>query len=631
MKNKLLLLAVTAVTFFFSPNTNFAQAYDLGTAGKFVLFTSNGAVTNTGITRLTGDVGTNSGASTGFGNVNGVMHTNDGATSSAAADLLTAYGELNDAIPTFSHAPLLGNGETLNAGVYFLAGTSSLDHALILDAKGDGNAVFVFQIQGAFSTTAASEVVLLNGAMACNVFWKVEGMVSMAASTVMKGNVVANNAAIDMSSGVMLEGRALSTTGAVTLNALSAKTPIGCGSAVLNGPAAPDLKSTTCYAIFSGNGEVINAGITYVTGDIGTNVGLTTGYNPLFVNGNIHPIPDGSTAACAADLLNVYSYLNTLAPDIELLYPAQFGSSLELTPHTYIMNGATTFTDTLFLNALGNANAVFVIKITGALSTSTYATVTLRNGAQPKNIYWVVDGAVNINNYSDIKGTIVCNNGAVSLNTGTILNGRALTTDGALSTNAINATIPPGCASLPLSLLNFSGRLQNADGLLNWKTTNEQNTAHFEIQRSVDGRTYVKMGTVDAAGTFAGNRTYSYIDKNMLSLSSAVVYYRLKMIDLDGKFTYSNIITLTNGKKGLVMIYPNPVRESAKLVITAAKKEAIMYSVIDYAGRVLRTEKVNLAEGTNTLIIDLNKLAAGVYSLSIQGELTKERIRFVKQ
>ncbi len=183
--------------------------------------------------------------------------------------------------------------------------------------------------------------------------------------------MIANNAAISMSTRDTLEGRALSTTGAVNITGTMAYTPIGCGSTVLTGPAAPDLGTTACYAIFSGNGSVANAGVSQATGDIGTNVGLTTGYDPLLVNGTIHSNPDGSTSACAADLLNVYSYLNTLTDDIELLYPAQFGQNLVLTPHTYIMKAATFLTDTLYLNAQGNPDAVFVIKITGALGTST--------------------------------------------------------------------------------------------------------------------------------------------------------------------------------------------------------------------------------------------------------------------
>lgn len=434
-----------------------AQAPVLGTAADFVIFSTDGAVTsnvtNSLMTHLTGNVGTNtSGAtSTGFGNVNGVMQDNNIASSLAAADLLIAYNQLNALIPNFFPSALLGNGSTFVPGIYFINSTAVLDGNLILDGQNNPNALFVIQINGAFSTNSLSEVTLTNGALACNVFWKVEGLVDMSAGTLMKGTIVANNAAILMGVGSKIEGRLLSTTGAITVNGVEAKIPLGCGTPVLNGPTAPNLASTICYAIFSGENEVTNAGVTTVLGDVGTNVGLTTGFNALDVTGTIHPIPDVSTAQCAADLLDVRTYLNALTPDIELLYPAQFGNDLLLTPHTYIINGATVFTDTLFLDAQNNVNAVFVIKIFGALATTSLAKVTLLNGAQAKNIYWIVNGAVSLSTFTEFKGTLIVNNGAISAGTGTIVEGRLMTTSGAVTTFSITDNMTVGCPPLAVT------------------------------------------------------------------------------------------------------------------------------------------------------------------------------------
>lgn len=435
-------------------NAFYGQTINLGTASDFVLFSSVGAVTNTGVSHLTGNVGTNSGSSTGFGNVNGVMNDSNGTSGQCATDLSFAYNQLQSAIPTFFPSSLLGNGQILPSGVYSIPSAATFSNQLILNAQGNPNAVWIFQINGAFASAANAEIVLSNGAQACNVFWKIEGLVSLASGTVMKGTVVANNAAINLNTGVSLEGRALTTTGAINVDGVLSYTPIGCGSPILTGPAAPDLNSTACYVLFSSNGAVSNAGSTTATGDIGTNVGLTTGYNALNVNGQIHPIPDTSTAQAAADLTGVYNYLNLLSHDIELLYPAQFGNNLVLTPHTYLLNAATVFVGNLYLNAQGNANAIFVIKINGALSTSTYANVILMNGTQAKNVYWKVDGAVLINDYSEIKGTIVANNGAFDLTTGVILEGRAFTTTGALSTASITATMPFGCGTFGTASFN---------------------------------------------------------------------------------------------------------------------------------------------------------------------------------
>jgi hypothetical protein len=444
MKTKL-LLTLTAVLLFLLPAASFGQAIDLGTAADFVLFSSNGALSNTGNSNLTGNVGTNSGSSTGFGNVNGGMHSIDGTSAQCAADVLTAYNQLDASISTFSHAPLLGNGDTLVAGVYSVSGATTLNLSLTLDAKGNSNAVFIFKIDGTFSTNAAAKIHLIHGAMASNVFWKIEGLVSLATATKMSGTIIANNAAIDLTTNDTIEGRALSTAGAITTNGVLAYTPVVAGAPLLTGPMAPDLGSTKCYALFSADGPVSNTGVSTIMGNVGTNVGLTTGYDALLVSGSLYAIPNVSTALCAADLLVLYGTLHLLPADIELLYPAQFGNNLVLTPHTYLLNAATVLTDTLYLNAMGNADAVFVLRINGALSTSTQSKIILKNGAQSKNVFWEVNGPVEINDYSVFKGIIVANNGAVSLKTGVTLDGRAYTTTGAFSTAAITTTMSSVC------------------------------------------------------------------------------------------------------------------------------------------------------------------------------------------
>lgn len=441
---KLLHMVVMSTSILFSSHA-LAQAPVLGTTANFALFSSNGAVSNTGLSQITGNVGTNVGASTNFGNVDGVMTDSNASSATAAADLIIAYNQLNAATPNFFPAPLLGNGQTLTAGTYSIGQSATLDNTLTLDGGGNPNAVFIFKIQGAFSSTSGSKVVLTNGAVACNVFWKIEGLVDLATNTEMKGTVVANNAAIVLNSGASIEGRALSTTGAITVSGVTVRKPVGCGSPVLTGPAAPVLRSVACFSIFTGSGTVTNTGISKVVGDIGSNVGLTTGYNALDVTGTIHSNPDNATAICALDLGNVYTYLNTLPVDIELLYPAAFGQNLVLTPHTYLLNAATVLNGTVTLNAQGNPDAVFVIKIVGALSTSTYANVVLVNQAQAKNVFWKVDGAVSLNDYANFKGTVIGNNGAINLNTGVVIEGRVLSTTGAVATASVNVTSTGGC------------------------------------------------------------------------------------------------------------------------------------------------------------------------------------------
>jgi hypothetical protein len=215
----------------------FAQAPDLGSAAGFVLFTTEGAMGNTGASQITGNIGTHVGAVTGFeppAIVNGNIYIADDVTLQCSIDLTAAYNQLYNTAATFTdHAPAFGGGETLVPGVYSIAAAGSVAGDLTLDAEGDFNAVFIFKFGGAFTTGAVTTIHLINGALACNVFWQAEGAISMAANTSMKGTLIANNGAISLAAGGILEGRMFSTTGAVAIDAVSAILPIGCGIVIL--------------------------------------------------------------------------------------------------------------------------------------------------------------------------------------------------------------------------------------------------------------------------------------------------------------------------------------------------------------------------------------------------------------
>jgi hypothetical protein len=622
--------ALTTVFLLLIPTLNFAQAPPLGTAAGFVLFSTTGAVGNTGISQLTGNIGANNGAITGFGNVNGVMHNNDGASAQCAADLLIAYNLLNSTVPTFFPAPLLGNGQILIAGVYSISGAASLNLDLTLNGQGNANAVFIFQIQGPFSTNANSKIKLINEAQACNVFWKVEGLVSMASGTTMRGTVIANNGAITMNTGDTLEGRILSTTGAVNVSGVLAYTPIGCGSPVLTGPLAPALASTECYALFSSNGAVTNTGITYVTGDIGTNVGLTTGFDPLLITGTIHPIPDASTAQCAADLLNVYNYLNTLPNDIELLYPAQFGNNLVLTPHTYLLNAATSFTDTLYLNAQGNANAVFVIKMNGALSTSTFSNVKLINGTQTKNVYWKIEGAVNINSNSIFRGTIISNNGALGvLSTGVVLDGRALTTTGALSTSAITAIMPPGCctANVVPATTQVTGTVAGGESIC--KNASQTITVSgggttFEVQSggSVTMIAGQNINFLFGTRVFAGGYLNGYITTTGSFCCTTISTMVTKPVEV------ADVIPEMEAG-AFFKIYPNPTNDKFYLELDPAFRDSrTVVHIFGIVGDLIQKEEVI---GNDRYEFSLGGKTPGIYFFQVMAGDRLETKKIIKR
>ncbi len=450
MKTKL-LKAFSMLLLFLISNVNFAQAPPMGTLSSFALFSTAGAITSSStpiyLTHVTGNIGAAPASISRFGNVDGVMYQGGTEFNQGAIDLLVAYDSLNAQASTNALASPFGAGVTLSPGVHSISAASQLTGDLILDAGGNANAVFIFQLGGAFSTAANAKVKLINQAQACNVFWKVDGLVDMGAGTTMRGTIIAKDFAITMGSGDTLEGRAFAINGAISLDLTKIYTPSGCGIAPHLGPTAPTLASTACYAIFSSVGNVTNAGITNVVGDVGTNTGVTLGYDTSLVTGTVHLIPDASTGICKTDLDNVYAYLNALLPgDITLTRPDLFGHNLVLTPHTYSMGGAVSFTDSIYLNAEGNANAVFVIMNDGAFTSTVNSKVILINGAQAKNVFWKIDGAVNLAAGSIFNGTIISAS-TINLYTGAIINGRALTTAGDYTTSANDVTMTAGCSS----------------------------------------------------------------------------------------------------------------------------------------------------------------------------------------
>ena len=167
---------------------------------------------------------------------------------------------------------------------------------------------------------------------------------------------------------------------------------------------------------------------------------------------------------------------------------------------------------------------------------------------------------------------------------------------------------------LPLTILNFSAVKQFNTAQLHWQTTNEVNTAYFNIQRSTDAVHFSKVGVANAVN-HNGVNDYSYSD-NIAGISASVLYYRLQEVDIDGKAVYSKIVSINPDEiKTNFAIYPNPAKDYFELV--SSKPEDLKgaeISVIDLSGRVLLRESLQASANQK---ISISSLTKGMYIIKI--------------
>lgn len=195
-------------------------------------------------------------------------------------------------------------------------------------------------------------------------------------------------------------------------------------------------------------------------------------------------------------------------------------------------------------------------------------------------------------------------------------NGNGSGTDPSVAIDDINLYV----IVLPMELIDFSARSENKKVKLNWTSANEVNSSHFEVERSLETKVFKNIGRVETKNNQQKGLSYYTLSDNLLDV--ATTYFRLKMVDKDGSFKYSNIISVANdASKTASLTFDNlfMTDDILKLKLNASTNLNTNINIYDLQGKnVLSQSGKKIISGVNNMALDVSKLASGVYLINIK-------------
>ena len=319
----------------------------------------------------------------------------------------------------------------------------------------------------------------------------------------------------------------------------------------------------------------------------------------------------GNVAGILTVSLNNKNYFTGATAD-DGGYVNQTSSCLNLIPLN--INGTYTFSGVL----LGGNNEQLRAWI-------DYNNDGVFNNATEQVIYATNVAPVGGGNYPQVSTSFTVPPGAV---TGTVLRLRVMDEVSAIAYGA-GYTITGSCynpvygqaedypvllsaSALPVHFESFKGDLLNNDIRLSWKTNLEENTSAFVVERSYDGNVYDSIGMVKATGIPTG-ASYSFDD---ITYNGAVMYYRLKEADKDGRYQYSGIVIIKSNsmQEATVSILTNPFRERFEVTVNTPAQSTVRINLLDATGKLVYTTMQNvLNRAVIAVAPGANNLSAGVY------------------
>jgi hypothetical protein len=323
---------------------------------------------------------------------------------------------------------------------------------------------------------------------------------------------------------------------------------------------------------------------------------------------------------------------------------------LSMTNSTFTLNGSSTMTTSYqddLVNSKIKLNGSSSLSQTGASSVninlSSGSVIQVGDGSTGSTASYTVNGpTLNVYDTSTVASESN-NNNFFDWNTYYTASNAASAKTGHTAYNNSNANLNPNCGGLyphscanpnlygpatlsasgttqgaillPVLLVGFTLEL-NIDKMvvLNWQTAQESNSSHFDIQHSVNGSDWTTIGTVQAHGYSSTTIDYSFTDE---SPAAGVNYYRLSLVDRDGRYGYSEVkIVRTSTLVNNISFYPNPARDYVNVSLGQASATEITVRLINQSGQVLQEKKAVGGNGT-TVTFPVQQYATGLYILSV--------------
>jgi len=318
---------------------------------------------------------------------------------------------------------------------------------------------------------------------------------------------------------------------------------------------------------------------------------------------------------------------------------------------SYLFNGTTYTTGGSYvyhtLNAVGCDSAATLILTVNQPTTSTTNASICNGGSYLFNGTTYATGGSYVYHTLNAAGcdsaatlvltvnqpTISTTNASIDSGSVYTFNGVSYDTSGIYTAKLTNAA---GCDSIatlilvvkstvPVKLVSFTGTYKAGATDLAWSTANETNSAHYVIERSTNGVDFIDIKEVASLNKASGS-TYTYSD---VINTDGKLYYRLKMVDKDGSFTYSNIVSVSISNGFTFSLYPNPVKNNLTLHVENSKTEDVTLQVINILGRVVYQQQSHLNIGINNVSLNVSNLAQGSYLLVVKGDNTQQK-QFIK-